>query len=151
LEGTALLKTSPAGIVAIRNREGVRLDAYQDTRGIWTIGVGHTGGYLARPATTITMEEADAILAADLAQFEAAVNRIVKAPLTQNQFDALVSLAFNIGINGFTGSSVVRMLNCSPPRYADAALDFLLWDEPPELVKRRDGEKAQFLTPDAPS
>jgi lysozyme len=96
--------TSAAGRAALVAREGCRLSAYRDSAGVPTIGVGHTGRAGPPPVAlgmTITRNEAEAIFAADLAPFEAAVLRAVAAPLTQNQFDALVSLAFNIGTRGF--------------------------------------------------
>lgn len=147
--------TSPIGRQAISIREGVRLKAYRDTRGIPTIGVGHTSA--AGPpqvfiGQSITMAECDAILAQDLGGTEAAVNRALHGPiaqraLSQNAFDACVSLAFNIGGPGFEGSSVVRQINAGDLHAA--AADFLMWDKPPELLGRRKGEQAQFLRPDS--
>jgi lysozyme len=93
------------------------------------------------------MAEADRIFAADLAPFEAAVSAAVPASLTQNQFDACVSLAFNIGARGFQGSTVVHRLAAGDR--AGAADAFLMWNHPPELAGRRRAERAQFLTPDA--
>jgi lysozyme len=127
----------------------MRLYAYPDSRGIPTIGVGHTS--MGGPphvyfGLQITPDQVHSILAADLAPIEASINGLVKAPLTQNQFDALVSLTFNIGLGGFRGSSVLRQLNLN--HYLNAADDFLMWDEPPELMTRRRGERLQFLTPD---
>ena len=143
------MKTSANGRQAIALREGRRLGAYRDTRGILTIGVGHTSAAGPPPVTegmTITLDECDAILAGDLATFEIAVNGAVKAPISQNAFDACVSLAFNIGAPGFVGSSVVRQINSG--NMQAAADDFLMWDRPPELLGRRKGERAQFLRPD---
>jgi lysozyme len=143
------MTTSVAGRQAIMVREGVRLNAYHDTRGILTIGVGHTTAAGPPPVyqgMTITMAECDAILAVDLGGVEAAVNRAVMVPISQNAFDACVSLGFNIGAPGFTGSSVVRQINAR--NMQAAADDFLMWDRPPELLGRRKGERAQFLRPD---
>ena len=140
------MKTSPQGRAAIMQREGCRLRAYRDSVGIWTIGVGHTGRATppkVRPGMTITHVQADAFLEADLAPMEAAVNHAVKVPLTQSQFDACVSLAFNIGAGGFIGSTVVHKLNQHDfPAAADA---FLMWERPPELASRRQSERKQFL------
>lgn len=149
------MKTSAAGRAAIRGREGVRLDAYKDSVGIWTIGVGHTGR-ASLPAVDmgmrITAEQADAFLAADLAPIEAAVAGAVPVPVSQNAFDAMVSLAFNIGAGAFRTSSVARLVNAGD--LAEAADAFLLWDKAggkvvDGLAKRRAAERAQFLTPDA--
>jgi lysozyme len=121
------MKISAAGIAAIKQREGSRTTAYPDTRGIWTIGVGHTGPEVHR-GLVWTQEQVDAALEKDLGWAEAAINEGVTAPLTQNQFDALVSLTYNIGAGGFRGSSVRKQLNLR--NYRAAAQDFLMWDKP---------------------
>ncbi len=142
---------STAGRSALMAREGCRLTAYRDSVGVPTIGVGHTGRAGPPPVSlgmTITRPEAEAIFAADLAPFEAAVGRAVSATLTRNQFDALVSLAFNIGIRGFAGSTVVHKLETGD--FTGAADAFLMWGHPPELASRRRAERAQFLRPDDP-
>lgn len=140
------MQTSPAGRAAIMQREGVRNRAYRDSRGLWTIGVGH---YSPPPNFTRwsvwTNAQVDAALASDLAQFERAVSRDVKVPLSQNEFDACVSLAFNIGVGGFTGSAVVHFLNAGNKQAAANA--FLNWERPAALAGRRQAERKQFLTP----
>lgn len=141
--------TSARGRQAIALREGVRLGWYRDTRGILTIGVGHTsvaGAPVVVEGLSITMDECDQILARDLRNTEVAVNTAVKVPISQNAFDACVSLAFNIGCGGFRGSSVVHHTNAGDMTGAAAA--FLMCDEPAELLGRRKGEQAQFLRPD---
>jgi len=149
----AALITSPAGRKAIRQREDERLNAYQDSVGIWTIGVGHTSAAGA-PAVTrglsITADQSDAILSRDLVIFENGVREAVKVPLNQNQFDALVSLAFNIGVGAFSKSTLVKKLNAGD--YAGAADQFALWNKAggkvlPGLTTRRLSEQKQFLTP----
>lgn len=143
------MKTSPAGRYAIRQREGCILHAYQDSVGVWTIGVGHTGRMsppLVHPEMVINTIQADQFLSADLGPTETVVNQCVSVPLTQNEFDALVSLVFNIGVNGFRGSSVLRQLNLR--NYHVAADDFLMWDHPAALLGRRRAERLQFLTLD---
>jgi lysozyme len=139
---------SPAGRQILMQREGVRLTAYQDERDIWTIGVGHTA--FAGPPTpvagmTITLQECDQIFARDLAQFEQAVNQAIVVPIPQNAFDACVSLCYNIGPKGFTGSTVVHKINLGDMEGAADA--FLMWDRPPSLLSRRKSERAQFLGP----
>lgn len=133
---------SDAGVAAIKQREGYRLKAYRDSRGVPTIGVGHTGSDV-RMSRIWTEQKVDDTLRADLQRFEDVVNHAVKVPLKQSQFDACVSLAFNIGVNGFAGSSVVKQLNLR--NFPVAAADFLMWDRPPELLARRHAEMAQFL------
>ncbi len=149
------MKTSAMGVQAIAQREGRLLHAYRDTRGILTIGVGHTsaaGPPGVAPGMVITAAECDDILSRDLAKFEDAVNAALKTPLgqnklSQNAFDACVSLAFNIGGPGFIGSSVARDINDDDMQGAADA--FLMWEHPPELKGRREGERAQFLRPDS--
>ncbi len=140
------MKTSTSGRAAIEEREGRRLTAYRDTKGVLTIGVGHTGR-MSPPAVTagmtISEAECDAMLGADLAPVEAVINSAVKVPLTQNEFDAMVSLGFNVGVTGLKGSSVIRRLNIGD--VAGAADAFLMWDRPPLLLARRKAERAQFL------
>ncbi len=144
------MKTSATGRALIEQREGRRLAAYADSRGILTIGVGHTGRTSPPPVhagMTITDAACDAMLAADLAPVETAIVACVTVPLSQNEFDALASLAFNIGVGGLRRSLVVRRLNAGD--IAGAAAAFMLWDRPVELTGRRVAERKQFLTPDA--
>ena len=144
------MKTSAEGRAAIEAREGRRLKAYRDSRGIWTIGVGHTGRMSAPRVTagmTITEAACDAMLAGDLAPVEAVIAAAVKVPIGQNEFDALASLGFNIGAGGLARSTVIRKLNLGD--VAGAADAFMLWDKPAALVGRRTREKAQFLRPES--
>jgi hypothetical protein len=97
----------------------------------------------------ITPAEVDQILSRDLVKFEATVNRAVTVPLTQGQFDALVSLCFNIGQGGFAKSTVVKRLNAG--NYRGAADAFLMWNKPPEIMGRRRGERQQFLAATGPA
>lgn len=143
------MKTSPAGIAAIKRREGVRLVAYPDPAmggDPWTIGVGHTGPDVY-PDKRINNDESDALLAADLVRFEKGVERLVKVPLTQNQFDALVSFAFNVGLGNLESSTLLKRLNAKD--YAGAADQFLRWNraggkEMAGLTTRRQDERKQF-------
>lgn len=142
------MKTSESGRKMIEDFEGVRLKAYQDQRGIWTIGVGHTEG--VKQGDTCTFAKADAWLAEDLSVAEAAVTRNVTVPLNQNQFDALVSLTFNIGSGNFAQSTVRRLLNEN--NVQGAADAFMMWkktggEDNPGLVNRRTIERRLFLEP----
>ena len=146
-----MVKVSADGRAKIRAREGCRLTAYKDGVGVLTIGVGHTGrmaGPKVFAGMKITAAQADTFLATDLAPVETAIATI-KAALTQHQVDALASLAFNIGVNGFTGSTVVHKLNAGDVHGAADA--FLMWEKPAALKGRREGERAQFLTADGPT
>lgn len=140
------MKTSANGRAAIAQREGNILRAYQDTKGIWTIGVGHTsaaGAPQVYKGLTITAAQSDEILSRDLADCENHINDLVKVPLTQNQFDALVSFVFNVGWPTFAKSTILRKLNAKD--YQGAAAAFDLYHKPPEITGRRNSEKAQFL------
>ena len=144
------MTTSPAGRSLIESFEGCVYVAYQDQRGIWTCGYGHTQGVVE--GVVCTKAQADAWLEGDLAIAEGAVNRMVKAALRQNQFDALVSLVYNIGQGNFAESTVLKRLNIGTPDYSGAATAFLLWNKTngeinPGLVRRREAEQALFLTP----
>ncbi|MDE2096637.1 MAG: glycoside hydrolase family protein [Patescibacteria group bacterium] len=146
------MKISDAGRQAIMHREGFATVGYLDSRGIPTNGVGHaaTGG---PPAVFVgqlwSIDEVDQVLAADLAVTEAAVLAAILRPMGQNQFDAFCSIAFNIGSLGFHGSSMARRFNAGDTQGAADA--FLMWETPPELKSRREGERAQFLRPDVQS
>lgn len=150
------MKTSPHGIKLIEAREGIVLHVYKDSRGFPTVGCGHLvlPGDNLKVGDKITQEQCDAFLAHDLGKCEDAINAVVKVTLSQNQFDACASLAFNIGTGnvatgkgGFVGSTVVRKLNVKD--YAGAAQAILLFNRPPEIRGRRMTEYKQFLTPDS--
>jgi lysozyme len=100
---------SPRGLDLIKKHEGLRLDAYRDIAGVWTIGYGHTK--TAKPGMKITEPEAESLLRSDLADAERAVNQSVKVPLKQGQYDALVSFVFNLGGGALARSTLLRLLN----------------------------------------
>lgn len=101
------MKTSSEGIALIKRLEGCSLKAYPDATG-YSIGYGHYG---VSAGLVISQEEADMLLEGDLARFEAAVNRLANiTPLSQNQFDALVCLSYNIGTANFQNSTVARLI-----------------------------------------
>lgn len=142
------MKTSQYGLDQIVKREGVILHAYKDSVGVWTIGIGHTsaaGAPAVKAGMTLTRQQAYDLLAKDLVQYEDAVNKAVKVPLAQNEFDALVSFAYNVGSAGMARSTVVRRLNAGDRKGAAAA--FMFWTKPPEITGRRRTEMVQFLTP----
>ena len=93
----------------IKYFESCKLTAYQDSVGVWTIGWGHTAG--VKKGDNWTQDEADDILLNDLEKFEGYVNQYVKVPLTQNQFDALVSWTFNLGPGNLKSSTMLTKLN----------------------------------------
>ena len=144
------MKTSPAGISLIQEFEGRRLEAYKCPAGIWTIGYGHTsaaGAPEVKPGMVITKQEANDILIRDLVKYENAVDRLVKVPLTQNQFYALVSFAFNVGEGALAKSTLLKKLNAG--NYDAVPAELMKWTkgggkELPGLVRRRRAEAAMW-------
>lgn len=135
------------GLDLIKRFEGLYLRSYKCPADVWTIGYGHTGGVTNNQI--ITSEQAESILKSDLKRFELGVMNAVKVDLNQNRFDALVSLAFNIGLSAFTGSTLVRLLNKGD--YAGAADQFERWNQGggkvlQGLSTRRAAERALFLS-----
>lgn len=145
------MQLSAAGIEALRGYESCRLTAYRDSGGVWTIGWGHTGPDV-HEGLTWTQDQADAAFVRDTAWAQAAVRNDVAVPLTQPQFDALVSLVFNIGAGAFARSTLLRKLNAGD--YRGAADEFLRWNRDngevvTGLAVRRAKERAMFLEPEA--
>ncbi|PMY33056.1 MULTISPECIES: lysozyme [Pseudomonas] len=120
---------SKHGLSAIKASEGCKLSAYQDSAGIWTIGYGTTGkvnGQSINRGMAIDEECAERLLRTSLLTFEKDVNRLVKfIGLTQNQYDALVSLIYNIGTTNFSQSTLLKELNKG--NVLQAAEQFLAW------------------------
>lgn len=141
------MRMSPQGRAALEQREGKRLRAYRDTVGVWTIGIGHTsaaGAPRVTPDLTITSEQCDEIFARDIQKYEVTVDAAIRVPVTQNQFDACVSLCYNIGQGRFAKSTVVKRINAGDIQGAADA--FLMWNKPTEIMGRRKTERAQFLS-----
>jgi lysozyme len=147
------MRMSAEGRKRLTAREGVRLKAYTDSVGVWTIGIGHTsaaGPPKVTPGLTLTRAEVDSLFIRDLAKYEKAVDDGVHVPLAQHEFDALVSICYNIGpgwfgAGGHQVASFVRRLNAGDRKGCAARiLDF---NKPPEIKKRRKSEQVQFLTP----
>lgn len=131
---------SEKGYTAAECEEGRRLKAYLDSRGIPTIGVGHTNnapsGHSFRIGDVWTAAKVDAVYKEDSAAFVKALNRDLSVAVTQQQFDALFSLEMNIGMGGLRGSHIVDVIN----HHGTGAVtmhDFLAWAHPSELKGRR--------------
>lgn len=131
------LTISPAGIALIKKWEGWYPKAYKDPVGVWTIGWGTTG-VEARPGRTITKKQGDEFLRRDLKDDEDSVRRLVKVPLTQYQFDSLVSFVYNAGSGNLSRSTLLRLLNRG--NYSGAASQFIRWN------KARSRETGEWLT-----
>jgi len=140
------MKTGINGLNIIKEFEGLRLQAYKCPADRWTIGYGHTAGVSANDV--ITEAQATSLLCQDVAESERAVNHYVHGPLTQNQFDALVSFVFNLGVGNFRTSTLLKKLNAGDND--GAAQEFGRWIHAggkalPGLVRRRAAERALFL------
>ena len=140
------MRTSDHGISLIKSHEGLRLHAYADpgTGGEpWTIGYGHTGG--VRPGDVITEDQAEMILRSDLDGFERAVESLLPIELSQSEFDALVSFAFNVGVHSLETSTLRKRLLADEPRCWVYQKELPRWNKGgsgvlPGLVKRRQAE-----------
>ena len=147
-----LMSVSNKGVDLICEFEGEQLIAYDDGVGVWTIGFGtikYPNGVRVKKGDTCTLDQAKEYMRHDLIEFEHTVNSSVKVPLNQNQFDALVSLAYNIGSNAFKSSTLVKKLDTGD--YQGAADQFNVWvnaggKRMQGLVSRRDREKLLFLS-----
>jgi lysozyme len=150
---------SRAGIEAIRRHEGVRNHLYNDSAGHATIGVGHlvhrgpiNGSEPEQFKRGLTDAEVDALLRQDLDRFEKIVNRLVEVPVTQGQFDALVSFTFNLGEGALKRSTLLKKLNKGD--YQGAAQSFAAWNKvtvggqlvpSSGLTARRNAEASMFM------
>lgn len=146
-------RISNFGVELLHDFEGVKLTAYPDpgTGGKpYTIGFGTTliKGQPVEPGMKITLDQAEMYFEEDLKDFEDSVRKLVKVPITQNQFDALVSLTYNIGLNAFGDSTLLKYLNSE--KYGAAADEFLRWNRSggrvmKGLSDRRTLERQHFL------
>jgi len=148
------MKTGERGLKLIKEFEGCKLKAYQCPAGVWTIGIGSThygdGTPVTKNRTLPNEGAAIALLAATIGQYEKAVNATC-VELTQNEYDALVCLCYNIGAGNFFKSTLVKMLKAGDDK-AEIAKQFLRWDKAggkplAGLTRRRNAEAELFLTP----
>jgi len=139
------------GIAFLHNEEGLRLNAYRDQIGKWTIAFGNTymlDGSPVKEGDKLTLTDANKLFAVKIKDYEAAVNKGVKVPLSQNQFNALVSLCYNIGTGAFLNSTLLKKIN-SNASAEEIQAQFNLWKKGggkvlPVLVKRRKREFALY-------
>lgn len=149
------MRISKLGLELIKQFEGLRLKAYRCSAGVWTIGYGHTRNVY--PGMQISEDTAFALLLEDIWYVEEGINDLVQVPLNQNQFDALCSFSFNVGLDidddlkaeGLGDSTLLRKLNKGD--YLGAANEFIKWDKAKGkkiagLSKRRLAERTLFLT-----
>lgn len=149
---------STAGLQLLKKLEGCRLTAYVDQAGIWTIGYGHTGHEVV-PSLAWSQTHADEALHTDVMQFSTGVQALLKRPITDNQFSALVIFAYNIGLAGFSASTALRHTNSGDLAGVPEAM--LLWDKIHDrltgqlvvsagLLKRCEAEIQLWNTPVSP-
>lgn len=146
---SAVQTMNAKGLRLLKTFEGLKLDAYIDAVGIWTIGYGTTTG--VRPGMKITEAQAEAFLKRDLELFEKVIRNEVKVPLNDDQFSALVSFTYNVGAGALIGSTLLKLLH--QKNYQAAADQLLRWNkgdgrELPGLTRRRKAERALFLGQD---
>ncbi|MCH9674708.1 MAG: lysozyme [Gammaproteobacteria bacterium] len=140
-------RTNEACLTLIKQSEGVRLEAYQGPSGHWLIAYGHKKG--VKPGMTVTLEQADALLSQDVSITEQGVSNALQVDTTEDEFSALVCLAYNIGLGNFSKSTVLKKVNAGDK--AAAADAFLMWNKmggkvSTHLAKRRRAERGLFLS-----
>lgn len=146
------MRISNKGISLIKEFEGCKLKAYQDSVGVWTLGYGWTqpvDGRKIGPGMVIDQATAERLLKCGLVQYEQGVNQLVKVIITQGQFDALVSFSYNLGLRSLSTSTLLRKLNAGDKQ--GAADEFGKWVSAGGvrlngLVKRRAAERELFLS-----
>lgn len=142
-----IMNISDAGLQIIRNFEGFSPNPYKDAGG-WSIGYGHYMG--AKPTMqSVTKDQAENLLVSDTGKAVNAITKFVKVPLTQNQFDALVSFTYNVGVGAFLGSTLLTLLNRGD--YTGASAQFSRWNKSQgkvnaTLTARRASEQTLFNT-----
>jgi GH24 family phage-related lysozyme (muramidase) len=146
------MRVSESGINLIKQFEGCELTAYQDSVSVWTIGYGWThpvNGKKIDSSMTIDQQTAEQLLKSGVVQYEQGVSQLVNVGINQNQFDALVDFAYNLGVDALKGSTLLKKLNAGD--YAGAADEFPKWVNAGGvrlngLVKRRNAERELFLS-----
>lgn len=140
-----------AGLKLLKSFEGCKLEAYQDQKGVWTIGWGCTRDVVE--GLTIDQAEADFRLMNDVRSVSGRVMSLVKAPITDNQFTAMVCFAYNVGTGALRDSMLLQLVNAK--RYQEAAEEFMKWSHitvdgqkiaVDGLLKRRKAERDLFLS-----
>lgn len=146
------MKTSDKGIKFIINEEGgIKTKAYKCQAGVLTIGIGHTGKDV-KEGMEITKEKAIELLKSDLRRFEETINKSIEVTLKQHEFDSLVSLAFNIGTNAFSNSTLVKKINARA-NAEEIEREWKKWRKAggkvlPVLVRRREREIKMYNNKD---
>ncbi|NTU49367.1 MAG: lysozyme [Desulfobulbaceae bacterium] len=140
------MNISKKGLSNIKHFEGLRLDSYHCSAGVLTIGYGHTGPDVTEDMV-ITIAQADSLLEKDVKTFVAGVNALLTTDISQNQFDALVSFAYNLGLGALGKSTLLKLVNRR--KFTMAASEFLRWNKCHGhvlngLTARREAERKLF-------
>ena len=139
------MKCSQEGLELIKKFEGCKLKSYKCPAGVWTIGYGHTED--VKEGDIVSPQEADKLLRADVFKFEEYVADNVTVKLTQNQFDALVTWTFNLGVGNLRNSTMLKKLNNAD--YTSVPFEMKRWNKAggktlDGLVRRRQAESLLF-------
>jgi lysozyme len=140
------MKTSIKGLVELAGLEGVCLQPYLDSVGVVTIGVGATRSEipgLSLAHRDITVAEAIDLFKTSIVRYENAVNKALSVPVTQEQFDALTSICYNIGVGGLAKSTFIKRINANDTK-ARIAAAIMMWNKPKEIMGRRAKEAKLF-------
>jgi lysozyme len=147
------MKVSQVGIKLIQTFESCRLQAYQDSKAIWTIGWGNTqyeNGIRVKKGDVLTQQRADELFATILLSFEYGVTKRVGASVTQAMFDALISFSYNLGLGNLDKSTLLKKVNANPLD-ATIRLEFMKWVNKGSsfekgLTRRRKAEADLYFT-----
>jgi len=139
------MKISKEGIALIKKFEGIELEAYQDSVGVWTIGYGHTKG--VKEGDNISLKKAEQMLEEELVEYEGYINNMVELGLEQNQFDALVAWVYNLGPTNLRQSTLLKVLNQG--LFNEVPYEIKRWNKAGGevlngLVRRREAEALLF-------
>ena len=140
------MKTGTNGLDLIKKFEGLELEAYQCAAGVWTIGYGHTKG--VQPDDIWSEDHANHMLEEELEEFESYINDLVTCPLSQDQFDALVSWVYNLGGGNLNASTMLKVLNAG--QYEEVPAQMMRWNKAggkvlEGLTRRRQAEANLFM------
>lgn len=143
----AVMCVSANGLNILKSFESCRLEAYQDAKGLWTIGYGHTDD--VHPGELLSQAAADELLQSDLKRLETQILSVLITQPTQNQFDAMISLSYNIGFYAFKKSTLLKLFNMND--MIGAGEEFLKWvkisgKNCAGLARRREAERKLFLS-----
>ena len=152
IQGTNMVRPIPSKAVdIIKKFEGCELTSYKDSGGIWTIGYGHTLGVI--PGMTITQEQAEEYLREDLQDIEPKVSELITTTINNNQYSAILSFVYNVGIGNFKASTLLKVISSTNTDDETAiATQFMRWDHDADgtvlagLQARRRAEASLYFT-----